>query len=251
MRGNLLAGATCKLLVGSIPACAGEPNAGRKYAELGGVYPRVCGGTATATAVEIGGRGLSPRVRGNPTPMTVPTLRPRSIPACAGEPEDITRYHKPGEVYPRVCGGTSPDCNASEKYQGLSPRVRGNRRLCPQTDAPRGSIPACAGEPLSVGDWCGDRTVYPRVCGGTADVCINALARGGLSPRVRGNHAASYSASLSSGSIPACAGEPLYGIRRPPLSAVYPRVCGGTTSTDNQRIAANGLSPRVRGNLWR
>ena len=51
---------------GSIPACAGEPAQCHKPACEYRVYPRVCGGTTRARAFCDGGRGLSPRVRGNP-----------------------------------------------------------------------------------------------------------------------------------------------------------------------------------------
>ena len=51
---------------GSIPACAGEPRAGRQSPVQARVYPRVCGGTAGMDKQNIPGRGLSPRVRGNP-----------------------------------------------------------------------------------------------------------------------------------------------------------------------------------------
>ena len=80
--------------------------------------------------------------------------------------ENIWTYMK---VYPRVCGGTTGT-------------VRG-------AVVPKGSIPACAGEPA----------VY--FCRGTSGVA-------GLSPRVRGNHL-----------LHVYAASPRW---------VYPRVCGGT-----------------------
>ena len=51
------------------------------------VYPRVCGGTDTATTKEVLLEGLSPRVRGNRHryPQNGGVLG--SIPACAGEPD--------------------------------------------------------------------------------------------------------------------------------------------------------------------
>ena len=70
----------------------------------------------------------------------------------------------------------------------------------------------------------------------------------GLSPRVRGNRAARPLPSSSSGSIPACAGEPNGLLRLLPASTVYPRVCGGTSSTCGIDVLYHGLSPRVRGN---
>ena len=54
--------------------------------------------------------------------------------------------------------------------------------------------------------------------------------------------------SLYSGSIPACAGEPAERISPPAPSAVYPRVCGGTSPLCRCPVGWWGLSPRVRGN---
>ena len=65
---------------------------------------------------------------------------------------------------------------------------------------------------------------------------------------MRGNLGRSRRAFGGIRSIPAYAGEPLTALPRTMGTAVYPRVCGGTTSTDNQRLVANGLSPRMRGN---
>ena len=53
------------------------------------------------------------------------------------------------------------------------------------------------------------------------------------------------------GSIPACAGEPVYDFVTVGLYGVYPRVCGGTYVSLPQAIPRYGLSPRVRGNRWK
>ena len=53
--------------VRSIPACAGEPRGPDLRAKSGPVYPRVCGGTVFSPSTIRIGKGLSPRVRGNPT----------------------------------------------------------------------------------------------------------------------------------------------------------------------------------------
>ena len=156
---------------GSIPACAGEPRYGRP---VGGV-----------TA------GLSPRVRGNPchcpahevTPGSIPAcageparLFPNfpnsqgSIPACAGEPRGGREAAGEDQVYPRVCGGTYAFPRRIAGGYGLSPRVRGNLAGFPRLHPPDGSIPACAGEPSSASCVSARRRVYPRVCGGTADM---------------------------------------------------------------------------------
>ena len=86
----------------------------------------------------------------------------------------------------------------AEQYKdsvGLSPRVRGNRRR-----------DICGGRSD------GEREVYPRVCGGTSASVPPDNVVSGLSPRVRGNRVTIQSRTGIPGSIPACAGEPQYGI---------------------------------------
>ena len=81
----------------------------------------------------------------------------RSIPACAGEPCSGEGRCRLRRVYPRVCGGTTPETDRAKYVGGLSPRVRGNHLLGlsrGQLQACQRSIPACAGEPLHVsGAW--------------------------------------------------------------------------------------------------
>ncbi len=137
----------------------------------------------------------------------------------------------------------------SSPRRGLSPRVRGNRPFRVADQLRVGSIPACAGEPISPTPRADSDRVYPRVCGGTNYVGLLGDIRYGLSPRVRGNRRRQRQSRTRLWSIPACAGEPP---TRPAPSAsmrVYPRVCGGTQRGSRSRCGAAGLSPRVRGNL--
>ena len=212
------------------------------------VYPRVCGGTPTSDENPRRGRGLSPRVRGNPDTMLSAAACAGSIPACAGEPSGSSVLRGARRVYPRVCGGTVCRIGASINAGGLSPRVRGNQ--CTRRPRPSGqrSIPACAGEPLDGQLQLSQRTVYPRVCGGTVWGAGGGGWSGGLSPRVRGNPHGADVKGIGKRSIPACAGEP----RDKPANAeqleVYPRVCGGTLRRQVNHHQVSGLSPRVRGN---
>ena len=86
VRGNPNTEYRISIVVGSIPACAGEP--GVKGQELVGirVYPRVCGGTAGGVFAAAPAGGLSPRVRGNRLALMPGHDDVGSIPACAGEP---------------------------------------------------------------------------------------------------------------------------------------------------------------------
>ena len=234
----------------SIPACAGEPvrisawSAGRR------VYPRVCGGTASPSVMAPSGRGLSPRVRGNPNFSRRRQRLKRSIPACAGEPRSGRTCDSGLQVYPRVCGGTSPMTATHSFPDGLSPRVRGNP-LAPALPTRRRSIPACAGEPRRCSRPASAGRVYPRVCGGTVRALVCDERAGGLSPRVRGNPAVVNQLMRIKGSIPACAGEPTAPADGRPREMVYPRVCGGTSMMPSNMDGARGLSPRVRGNRER
>ena len=152
-------------------------------------------------------------------------------------------------VYPRVCGGTPGGSCRHGKAWGLSPRVRGNLFADTQSEPAAGSIPACAGEPMITCMTREPIMVYPRVCGGTRTSSCTRLNLSGLSPRVRGNRTDPRLGYTSTGSIPACAGEPLIPIIAWTAGWVYPRVCGGTAATQRAGPKSSGLSPRVRGNL--
>ena len=99
------------------------------------------------------------------------------------------------------------------------------------------------------------------MCGGTLVRRGHGRDPKGLSPRVRGNQSEGIAVHLGKRSIPACAGEPLTRQRGIQILAaatnvlaqpeVYPRVCGGTIRTSVRINGADGLSPRVRGNLFK
>ena len=192
----------------------------------------MCGGTDITPAASDGVNGLSPRVRGNRLRMRERRPMPGSIPACAGEPDQVNAVVYLVEVYPRVCGGTAANGVAGRWIDGLSPRVRGNRRLLSLHSSFFRSIPACAGEPLPPAEEMEYSRVYPRVCGGTGEPSFGYPLTLGLSPRVRGN--------------------PWVCRRLAQRGRVYPRVCGGTLESFHPRRGNGsllmGLSPRVRGN---
>ena len=213
-----------------------------------GVYPRECGGTLPSRPRPRPGRGLSPRVRGNPL-AEAPELRPPgSIPASAGEPGGQQCRFLRMRVYPRECGGTHPRLADTPLPYGLSPRVRGNPRPGWRRHLRLRSIPASAGEPIPLKTRIYARRVYPRECGGTRKRAFTESPRRGLSPRVRGNRASESESASPMRSIPASAGEPDTGRAHENGARVYPRECGGTVNDPCQRGVDGGLSPRVRGN---
>ena len=232
----------------SIPASAGEPLSGLLSFSLAGVYPRECGGTLCPIHRVIGRKGLSPRVRGNPTASGIQREARRSIPASAGEP--ATRYNisRSTRVYPRECGGTDNTHAATFTIKGLSPRVRGNLLFTRQYIVLVGSIPASAGEPHYWGSVKYLSGVYPRECGGTRWRTASMATSRGLSPRVRGNPPQQTRKQMTDRSIPASAGEPRTSYWTWQEWRVYPRECGGTVWYSRTEPDMTGLSPRVRGN---
>ena len=92
-------------------------------------------------------KGLSARVRGNPSTRMSVGMPVRSI---------------------RACGGTLDRKGLWMHARGLSARVRGNPAEAPPPPRPPGSIPARAGEPPLSANLLYTSQVYPRACGGTA-----------------------------------------------------------------------------------
>ena len=234
---------------GPIPACAGQPIEHTTRLWPKWAYPRVCGATITCMCMSPSTRGLSPRVRGNPKPCAERHGCGGPIPACAGQPPRADRSPSPNRAYPRVCGATDRSCCSEAVRGGLSPRVRGNRR--PSFIGPPGTgpIPACAGQPVVALYARITDKAYPRVCGATVWPDTHICSTYGLSPRVRGNLRAQLGADLLLGPIPACAGQPITIHFSTGSPRAYPRVCGATCRCHARSQAAEGLSPRVRGNL--
>ena len=214
---------------GSIPACAGETQRRGNHRRSAKVYPRVCGGNRERNNALLRRKGLSPRVRGKPGHPAAGDSGGRSIPACAGETAIANGWGEVSWVYPRVCGGNPAAGPPSPDWPALSPRVRGK---------PASRIPHPASRILKV---------YPRVCGGTGAQVVDVHDVYGLSPRVRGNPPTQPAPPTPSRSIPACAGETFGGSSCAISPKVYPRVCGGNDPPTEVRLAAQGLSPRVRG----
>ena len=72
-----------------------------------------------------------------------------------------------------------------------------------------------------------------------------------LSPRVRGNFRGLLSLGVVLGSIPTCAGKPVFSAITPARQSVYPHVRGETRALGLNEQLDLGLSPRARGNHHR
>ena len=166
-RGNRELFAWGFLVVGPIPAQAGEPRH-RELPRVGfGAYPRAGGGTRGLAGDRRHAVGLSPRRRGNLSNWPNSLRFHGPIPAQAGEPRSRTFFAVSARAYPRAGGGTRDESGAEHCAEGLSPRRRGN--LVRHAQQPSGDrpIPAQAGEPGSAMPNSRHRRAYPRAGGGT------------------------------------------------------------------------------------
>ena len=219
------------MLIGSIPAHAGEPRRLAPRAVVSAVYPRPRGGTCGREGAFRIGRGLSPPTRGNLMAGRWIGYRKGSIPAHAGEPWAAATPCPCAEVYPRPRGGTRMGTCRGNPAPGLSPPTRGNpRRALPMGNGRR-SIPAHAGEPHPLSPPFSPMRVYPRPRGGTAPPASIFATVIGLSPPTRGNRRIEEDGGERHRSIPAHAGEPASAMERAETVAVYPRPRGGTSET--------------------
>ena len=109
---------------GSIPARAGEPHGQRWPGSSHGVHPRAGGGTGDQITQQGGGRGPSPRGRGNLAAPSAAANGGGSIPARAGEPSTSSSASSLMRVHPRAGGGTSIISTSSSASSGPSPRGR-------------------------------------------------------------------------------------------------------------------------------
>ena len=165
VRGSPSGGGGFSRTRGSIPACAGKPTAASRSSRRRRVHPRVCGeapGRPWRTARKP---GPSPRVRGSHRLRRRRPRVPGSIPACAGKPARPGRGSGSGGVHPRVCGEAHMHPRGWCSITGPSPRVRGSHPAAQLGDLAAGSIPACAGKPITSGRPAAAGRVHPRVCG--------------------------------------------------------------------------------------
>ena len=130
--------------------------------------------------------GSSPRVRVQPSALSVDLTWYGIIPACAGTTGKKMKFRATIEDHPRVCGYNWNFHNDIHLSLGSSPRVRVQLWVDGVRVHQSGIIPACAGT-----------TSYPQSC-------LNGHR--GSSPRVRVQRKNQKKHTKSLGIIPACAG---------------------------------------------
>ena len=153
--------------------------------------------------------GSSPRMRGTPITTKKYGHAVGIIPAYAGNTEASVSWVCGDGDHPRVCGEHIPAIISSIRNAGSSPRMRGTPLSGEDAFGRVGIIPAYAGNTRSMKSGiglCGD---HPRVCGEHRTAQLLYRGRGGSSPRMRGTLSLAMSSMLTTGIIPAYAGNTL------------------------------------------
>ena len=174
-------------------------------------------------------------------------LRPRIIPARAGNAPYTAATASRAPDHPRACGERAGRGRPAHLADGSSPRVRGTRVRDSQGRRRPRIIPARAGNAIHLirlCRWCSD---HPRACGERRRRNRRGRRRRGSSPRVRGTRISPWQPPLHLRIIPARAGN----ATAPPGSAVHrtdhPRACGEREIFVFLYHCLPGSSPRVRG----
>ena len=230
-----------------IPAHAGQTRCERCRRYGRADHPRACGANTSTEGNADSTYGSSPRMRGKQRAFIENTLKPRIIPAHAGQ-TDVARWSGNWRTdHPRACGANSRLLQAATTSLGSSPRMRGKQRLTSIEHFAERIIPAHAGQTAvpTVAD--GTRSDHPRACGANHD-CVRPLFRPfGSSPRMRGKPAVAGAARRVVRIIPAHAGQ-TSGLTYPmPSVADHPRACGANFRVREVVDAYAGSSPRMRG----
>ena len=231
---------------GLIPASAGQTT----YRVPAGVtvraHPRECGADWPCVKDAAGRWGSSPRVRGRRDGEGDLLQVAGLIPASAGQTL-ADPWPRPGwGAHPRECGadtnprrsttgraGSSPRVRGRLETSGLmspsdgsSPRVRGRLRRRTVALRPSRLIPASAGQTRCANSKQSLARAHPRECGADWAQSNGYTTLDGSSPRVRGRRKRIGRYAMSTGLIPASAGQTKGATNAYTGNRAHPRECG-------------------------
>ena len=211
---------------GIIPALAGNTLSAAPIAVAGQDHPRSRGEYAPQSGGTRGAFGSSPLSRGIHGHADLNPLRPRIIPALAGNTRACTGLPVPWRDHPRSRGEYRyfPFCTG--RLYGSSPLSRGIRRLGEVSHRHRRIIPALAGNTRSFPRGRVSSQDHPRSRGEYKVRRGGSSTGAGSSPLSRGIRLELVVAAQGRGIIPALAGNTHDRNRLPPASEDHPRSRG-------------------------
>ena len=148
MRGTLAGCSLTQLLIGIIPADAGNTTQILDRADREGDHPRGCGEHWQDPLKSSAGRGSSPRMRGTQINNMFGADGIRIIPADAGNTYAGTPVEVAHEDHPRGCGEHPCYMYCVPGLKGSSPRMRGTHHLVIVDCMDDRIIPADAGNTI-------------------------------------------------------------------------------------------------------
>ena len=145
-RGKPVAGDSCTVATGTIPAHAGKTRRARAFHRPTRDYPRSRGENYDGLGDQGEDLGLSPLTRGKPRIAGKYPGRSGTIPAHAGKTTQGFSSWCRMRDYPRSRGENYDSAHLRVFAMGLSPLTRGKPRKTSSTDGATGTIPAHAGK---------------------------------------------------------------------------------------------------------
>ena len=244
---------SCSLLPSTrrfIPAHAGNTARSPPPLPASAVHPRPRGEHKPIFLNNIYNSGSSPPTRGTLFRFVPLDVRPRFIPAHAGN----TAAHSPplpaSAVHPRPRGEHRRYFSTTYTIPGSSPPTRGTPVLGPVARTIRRFIPAHAGNTCSTLSAGNVPPVHPRPRGEHVAPGSLACSTPGSSPPTRGTHFRYLCVRYCLRFIPAHAGNTRRSFYQSTLWAVHPRPRGEHCGPNVSITRLPGSSPPTRGTLW-
>ena len=148
------------------------------------------------------------------------------IPAYAGNTVTVVMTLRSHWDHPRICGEHPLVHGISRVARGSSPHMRGTRMSTRSLTIKHGIIPAYAGNTHPTRNPLPCRRDHPRICGEHRWSYTGSCARRGSSPHMRGTPPHLVLRRMSSGIIPAYAGNTRGSEAQPFRNGDHPRICG-------------------------
>ena len=165
MRGTLPTAGGVEIVVGIIPAYAGNTRLPGSCSRGVRDHPRVCGEHGEIDVCMAGNMGSSPRMRGTRRLHRLLCRRPGIIPAYAGNTPIASSPVPPTWDHPRVCGEHISSSTFASSTLGSSPHMRGTHFSGSLLIAWLGIIPAYAGNTSPPRQSPSEPRDHPRICG--------------------------------------------------------------------------------------
>ena len=131
---------------GITPACAGKRSISRDICAVSKDHPRVRGEKTPSSLPTLRSMGSPPRARGKAHfPPAFPAC-PRITPACAGKSRYAPAFSSRSWDHPRVRGEKQDETRRRRPFPGSPPRARGKVQLLRRQRVQQRITPACAGK---------------------------------------------------------------------------------------------------------